>query len=344
MWNSDFGMCMSQKAAVYTYNDVFYNNKTDIKNTYLKEIMTSLSVSLTPVFGDAYDLLCSLYGRDIFTDDSLSKFEKGLGFICLGKIAKLDNITDASKLAKYLPKGIKHVDTAVTFASKYGDEFISVLNKFDGNKADEVLKLCDKFGDSFVTILLKYSDEGVDLLVSKHGREAIDLIGKLGKEGIEGLKYNDELLGTLTKLDDLENLSDAEKIAKLEKFSKESETLAETLKCKTGFTEGNYLAAMKKSFGFSSSKKLGDAVQAHHLFPVEFFGKGKPYEKLLTEVGIDFCDPRLIVWWDKSTHAKNIVNYSKDITAAISKSGNDVTKLINNVREVAKKYGFEVKF
>jgi len=64
---------------------------------------------------------------------------------------------------------------------------------------------------------LKYSGEGVELLASKHGREAIDVIAKLGEDGIKGLKFNDELLSKYSKLDDIE------------KFAAETSTLAKEL-------------------------------------------------------------------------------------------------------------------
>lgn len=150
---------------------------------------------------------------------------------------------------------------------------------------------------------------------------------------IKGLKFNDELLSKYSKLDDIE------------KFAAETSMLAKELKCRNGkFTYGNYLDVMKKSFGWTRNKQFGESLQAHHIFPSAYFGEGKLYESLLTDVGISYCDPRLISWYDTATHSANIHKYNADILEAIEKASGDVTKLIDNVREVARKYGFEPKF
>lgn len=333
VWNSDeYGLKMGKQAAVYTYNNAFYGNKTDIKNNFLKETFLSLAMSLIPFgIGDGVDLMSSIYGRDIFTDQALSSFERGLGFLCMGEVKKLDSIIDTSKLAAKLPKGLKYIDQASSLATKYGDDFIAVLNKYDSKKANQVLELYQKYGDSFIEILLKYSDDGVDLLVKNHGREAIDLIGKLGDDGIKAIKYNDNLFSKYSKLDNIED------------FAVETESLSKKFGLKS-ITSNNYLTAMKKSFGWEATKKLGDSVQAHHLFPEKYFGKGKQFENLLKNNGINYCDPRLISWYDKTTHLSNINKYNDDIFQAARRADDDIKKLIDEVREVARKYGFEPKF
>ena len=322
---------MSKQAVVYTYNNAFYGNGVDIKNEFLKETLLSLATSLIPYIGDGTDLFSSIYGRDIFTDESLSAFERGLGFLCLGELRRVDDVIDAAKIAKKLPNGVKYLDVAASLTTRYGDELVTLLSKCDSKTVDLVLEMSQKHGDSFVKIFLKYSDEGVELLTSKHGREAIDVITRLGDDGVKALKFNDELLSKYSKLDDIE------------KFAAETASLAKELNCK-GFTTSNYLKVMKKSFGWKTSKKLGDTLQAHHIFPSKFFGENGEYADLLKNAGINYCDPRLISWYDKSTHLSNVAKYNSDILQVITDADNDIVKLIDGIREVARKYGFEPKF
>ena len=104
-----------------------------------------------------------------------------------------------------------------------------------------------------------------------------------------------------------------------------------------GFSTSNYRMSLRRFTGVSEDAVNG--YEAHHLLPQTFEAK-------FLENGIDnISDPRLLVWVDKEAHQKLSPGYSEAWRTFFESNPNPPkTQILEEARELAEEYGYEVLF
>jgi hypothetical protein len=100
------------------------------------------------------------------------------------------------------------------------------------------------------------------------------------------------------------------------------------------FTEYNY----RKNLKAYSPQKDYSQVHAHHVFPQAF-------KEYFIDKGINIHDPKLMTWWEESTHLPNAKSYNDAWLDFIRKNPNaSKDQILEKGKQLMKNYGKEVNY